>query len=233
MFTSNNFYYRGKYSNDYNIQLINNSNEVLQEKGLRVGVEPTPFTLAFTHSTDNGVPLVWDRQVIQFVYGWLFDKDTFDLFTSEDMEEIGEGYLVKPIEIIKKFNENNFGIIEVTFLPYTNDLYKKFELDILANVDTNVYNFSFEENYPVFELKNNNISNITIKNKTTTETFTIQETNTNNNITIDNKMGLVFDDKEKNIMFNSNRNWIKLDKGFNIINSNVDLKIKCLYRIWG
>lgn len=218
MFYSGNFMFNKIYSSEYNICLVSENSDILNNYGVSFDSlsDKNEITLSFTHADENNEPLAWSEDVLMEIYNWFITKD-HKPFISEDNEDII--YFMKGIKISKRLNCQLLGFIDVTFDLYSpfgykeyrrtiTDTSKKFVINNVSNVDS--------ENKPKITLSNFKSEKITISNLTTKkEPFEISVLDSDY-IVIDNSMGTITNDKGINMLMNSNRRWISLCKLDNV-----------------
>ena len=219
VFYSNNFTFNNVYSKGENIHLVSEESNILNNYGIPFNIEEdeTEVTLSFCYAKDN-TPLEWTYDVIVDFLGWVITDDYCE-FISEDNEDVI--YFLKGVSYTKRFTNNMTGIIDVTFKALSPYGYKhsvrqiskgetRFEIENYSNIDNNYK--------PIITLSNISSSSITITNTTTGKTsFTISNLNNSDKIYIDNLMGTIRDANGNNKISNSNRSWIELKKGGNVI----------------
>lgn len=219
VFYSNNFTFNDVYSKGENIHLVSEESNILNDYGVPFNIEEdeTEVTLSFCYAKDN-IPLEWTYDVIVDFLGWVITDDYCE-FISEDNEDVI--YFLKGVSYTKRFTNNMTGIIDVTFKALSPYGYKhsvrqiakgetRFEIENYSNIDDNYK--------PVITLSNISSSSITITNTTTGKTsFTISNLTSSDKIYIDNLIGTIRDANGNNKISNSNRNWIELKKGRNVI----------------
>ena len=234
IFYSDKFYFNDVYFPDFNVFLVYESNDLLNEYGISYNQEEdNEITLSFCYSTNDGVALKWDEEVLEEVLGWLI-TDNYKEFISEDNEEIV--YFLKGDSYVKRFTHDKKGLIDVNFKILNPCGYKKQVSEIKSSGNpVNIYNPSnIKENYkPVVELKNISSSNVIISNTSLSkEPFEINNLS-GKDIFIDNMIGTIVDVDGENLIMNSNRKWIELKKGDNYITveGDCDITIKSYYPI--
>lgn len=219
VFYSNNFTFNNVYSKGENIHLVSEESNILNDYGMPFNIEEdeTEVTLSFCYAKDN-TPLEWTYDVIVDFLGWVITDDYCE-FISEDNEDVI--YFLKGVSYTKRFTNNMTGIIDVTFKALSPYGYKhnvrqiakgetRFEIENYSNIDNNYK--------PIITLSNISSNSITITNTTTEKTsFTISNLTSSDKIYIDNLMGTIRDANGNNKISNSNRSWIELKKGKNVI----------------
>lgn len=256
MFISDKFILNGVHSDDMSVALITFDSDVLNTYGLNFNskvslnkggkdmshfvqadddIEEIELNIALVDSEYS--PMAWDDETIIHITDWL-TTDSFVEFISED--NIDLTYYLKTTKIVKHFNHNKEGYLQVTLQPFSNCAYikysKKYTFD---NPDSfTIKNRSnLKEMYkPILQIKNlGDTSNIiTIKNATVEdEPFIIQGLNNNEVVKIDSLLGTVYNDKNENMLMKCNRKWIKLAKGENVLNvsGNIEIDIKCQFPV--
>ncbi|CZS10119.1 phage tail domain-containing protein [Clostridioides difficile] len=180
-------------------------------------------------------PIEWDDYTIEDIYSWLIKKD-FKPFVSDDNVELT--YYLKVKKIVKKFNIDKKGLLEITFQPYTNYSYRKLKkaVTIKKNREVTVTNYSnLDTNYaPILEIKNLSDEDITVENITIkSERLEIAGLKLNEKIIIDNLMYTVLDENKNNRFNLVNRKWIELKKGENTLKftGNCEVIINAEYPI--
>lgn len=224
MFFSGNFIYNNRYSKDYDIYLVYESDEILNEYGINFN-ENKEITLSLCLIDINGSPFPWSNEMLELVHEWFITDDFCEFISEDDSEYI---YFLKGNSITKKLDNEMKGILEVTFELMDNYSYKQ-QLITLNNTqkNINILNPSNVSSYkPKIELFNINSSSIIITNTTNNKSLEINNIDSSANIFIDNKIGTIFNSKNKNLITNSNRGWLVLEKGFNNIKITGDCSIK-------
>lgn len=200
--------------------------------------QPETITLHIVHEVDN-IPKVWTREKIRDIESWLISED-FLPFVSDD--NLNVSYYLKVVNIVRKFNSQMMGWLEVEFQPFKNCgfINKTISLKNAArflNMKTppslTINNESEIEdiNYPIIKIKNLN-GEVRFNNLTTGKELTVTG---NGNIIIDNKMKTIYDENGLSLLTESNRNWLFLSRGINKIqvtgNCDVDFDFKFEVRI--
>lgn len=208
-----------------------NFNQPMEYDGLSWKIkdddQPETIKLNIIHEVDN-IAKVWTKEKIKDIESWL-KTDDFAPFISDDDKTIT--YYLKTVNIVRRFDENMTGWLEVEFQPLSNNGY------INQNITLrNPTRFLKMKNIPVMSIVNEGDSNkpyypiikitglngeLRIINQTNKNTFTINSTG---NIRIDNKMGTIFDDNGNNLIMYSNRKWVFFNKGTNQIQVIGDCK---------
>lgn len=226
IFYSDKFYYDGTYSEDCGIYLVSEKSEILSEYGVSYNQEENnEIVLTFCYANSLNQPLPWDVEVLESFLEWVI-TDEYKEFISEDNEEIA--YFFKGISYKKRFTFDMKGLVDVTFKVMSPCGYRKSVLTA-SNGETgfsivNPSNIS-KPYKPIIELKNIMTPSITITNTTSNKnSFTIENLS-DKDVYIDNMMGTVTDSDGKNLIMNTNRSWIELEKGKNIINVEGDCTI--------
>ena len=234
IFYSDKVYFNDVYFPDFNIFLVYESNNLLNEYGISYNQEDeNEITLSFCYSTYDGVPLEWNEEVLEEVLGWLI-TDNYKEFISEDNEEIV--YFLKGESYVKRFTPDKKGLIDVTFKILNPCGYKKQVSKIQSNGNpVNIYNPSnIREHYkPVIELNNVSSSTVIISNTSLSkEPFEISNLS-GKDIFIDNMIGTIVDVDGQNLIMNSNRKWIELKRGDNyiVVEGNCNITIKSYYPV--
>lgn len=238
IFYSGNFYLNKIYSQDKSICLaIISNDDILNEYGLSYSEDVTllkssnttsyyvneskdidNITLELYYVDEENKLLVWDEEKLKDTLEWI-TSDDFIPFVSED--NIDLTYYVKAIKIIKKFNYQKKGYLEVTFKPFSNYAYKEFikPLYIRDEKMVNIYNYSnVESDYkPIIEVENLGDENTVISFENLRRhdgTFEIKGLKKNQKVVIDMLTGIVQDiDTGENLISKCNRNWLRMDKG--------------------
>ncbi len=216
MFYSGDFSYNGLRSDEYDVYLVSQTNRVLNEYGINHN-DKKEITLTFSNMDSNDTPREWIDETLFFVHEW-FISDEFKPFISDD--NIEYAYMLRGVSLTKRFNNKMLGLIDVKFEVLDNYTYKRQVVSFNgSNRDHTVYNYSncFDTYSPLIELKDVNGGTIRITNRTTNTTLTISEVDKGVDVIIDNKTGVITDSNGKQLISKSNRDWIKLNKGTNII----------------
>lgn len=219
IFYSDKFYYDGIYSQDCNICLVSEEDSVLNEYGIshndRDGEDE--ITLSFCYVDHVDQPMIWESEVLESTLEWLI-TDEYKEFISEDNDTIS--YFLKGVRYTKRFTFDMRGLIDVTFKILSPHGYRK-SIQVIPSGSTafNIVNPSnISKPYkPIIEIKNISDSNIIITNTTTNKTPFIIEDVAGKDIFIDNMIGTVVDSEGNNLILNTNRKWIELEKGNNLI----------------
>lgn len=240
IFYSSNFYLKGIYSQDKSICLATiENNDILNEYGVSYSEDLTliknsqttsyytnelkdtdDIVLELYYVDDDNKLLVWDDEKLKDTLEWITSND-FIPFVSED--NIDLTYYVKTIKVVKKFNYQKKGYLEVTFKLFSQYAYKELIKPIYIQDEkiVNIYNYSnVDFQYkPMIEVKNLGDENtiISFKNlRRNEEHFEIKGLKNNQKVAIDMLTGIVQDiDNGKNLINKCNRNWLSMDKGGN------------------
>ena len=98
MFYSGDFLYNGIYSQDCNVYLVSESNDILNEYGINL-TDTDEITLTFCYTDGSDIPLAWDEDMLKFVHEW-FITDEYKEFSSDDDYE--SFYLLKGVSLVKR-----------------------------------------------------------------------------------------------------------------------------------
>lgn len=226
MFYSDKFYFDDVYSLDFNIYLVYESKELLNKYGISYNSkDENELVLSFCYAMEDGNPLVWDDEVLESVLGWLI-TDTYKEFISEDDEDTV--FFLKGESYEKRFSHQKKGLIDVTFKVLSPYGYKKQVVKIKSEDGyVNIYNPSnVKKNYkPIIELSNIQSESVVISNKLIDkEPFEINNLS-GKDIFIDCMIGTITDEGGKNLIMNSNRKWVELQKGDNHISVEGDCQV--------
>ena len=225
MFYSGDFLYNGIYSQDCNVYLVNESNDILNEYGINL-TDTDEITLTFCYTNKSDVPLAWDEDMLKFVHEW-FITDEYKEFSSDDDYE--SFYLLKGVSLVKRLAPDMTGLIDVTFKIYQNYAYKKQFINITDVTERyRIFNFSNVNEFdkPIFEIYDVKSQEISIINETLNQTFTINNLIQGIDVIVDNEYCVIRDVNGKNLIKHSNRDWFKLKKGSNEVSFVGDFKIK-------
>lgn len=256
MFISDKFIFNGVHSDEMGVALITFNTNVLNTYGLNFNskvslnkggkdmshfvqaeddIEEIELNIALVNS--EYMPIVWDDETIMHITGWL-TTDSFVEFISED--NIDLTYYLKTTKIVKHFNHNKEGYLQVTLQPFSNCAYIKYSKEYTFDnpnsfIIENISNLN-EMYKPILQIKNlGDASNIiTIENTTVeSEPFIIQGLDHNEVVQVDSLLGTVYNEKNENLLMKCNRKWLKLTKGKNVINvsGNVEVDIKCQFPV--
>ncbi len=137
--------------------------------------------------------------------------DDFKPFISKDNDELI--YYLRATRVLKKFNNEMKGMLEIEFQPYTAYAYKNYvyKLKCEGDLDYNIKNEStIKDIYyaPVIEVtKTVDQGDVKIDNTSIPgdEALTIKNMSVGEKIIIDNYNYTIFDDKGNNKFLNSNR----------------------------
>ena len=234
-FYSDNFIFKNIYSKDVNIHLVSEDTNVLSKCGIpfNINEESNEITLSFCYSNET-TPLEWTPDVISDFLEWMITDD-YEEFVSEDNADVI--YFLRGIGYQKRFTSSMTGIIDITFKALSPYAYKYYEKVIPQKEKIfEIYNHSnTDNNYkPVIILTNIDSDYITLTNNTTNKTpFYVENSTNSNSIYIDNLMGTITDDNSNNKLMDSNRSWIELSKGTNIISVDgiCDITVRAYYPI--
>ena len=218
-----------------NIHLVSEDSGILNDYGIPFSTESEDeeITLSFCYA-DGDSPLEWDYDTTFNFLEWIITDDYCE-FISDDNEDII--YFLKGVSYAKRFTNNMEGIIDVTFKLLSPYGYKHYKREILPTENTfDIYNYSNVDNAykPVITLSEISSDEITIFNTTNgKEAFSIKNLTSSDIIYVDNLMCTIVDSKGKNRLTDSNRCWIELCKGSNLlsIDGDCNLKIECYYPI--
>ena len=235
IFYSNNFIFKNTNSKGVNIHLVYEDTDVLNKCGIPFNInnESNEITLSFCYS-DGEVPFEWTSDVIEWFLEWMITDD-YEEFISEDNTSVV--YFLKGVGYQKRFTSSMTGIIDITFEVLSPYAYKYYEKVVSKEENTfEIYNHSnFDNNYkPIIILSNIASDYITLTNETTGKTpFYIENSTNSNSIYIDNLMGTITDENSNNKLMDSNRSWIELSKGLNVISVDgiCDINIKAYYPV--
>lgn len=234
MFYSDKFYFDDVYSLDFNIYLVYESKEVLNKYGISYNSkDENELVLSFCYATEDGTPLSWDDEVLESALGW-FITDTYREFISEDDEEIV--FFLKGESYEKRFTHQKKGLIDVTFKVLSPHGYRKQVVKIKPEDGyVNIYNPSnVKKNYkPVIELSNIQGDSVVISNKLIDkEPFEVNNLS-GKDIFIDCMIGTITDEDGKNLIMNSNRKWVELQKGDNqiLVEGDCQVTFKSYYPV--
>lgn len=169
----------------------------------------------------NNIARIWTKEKIKDIENWL-KTDDFIPFISDDDRNIT--YYFKTVNIVRRLNAGMEGWLEVEFQPMSNSAYINQNITLrnparflkMKNIPALTINNEGDSNepyYPIIKVIGLN-GELRLVNNTNNNTFTINGTG---NITIDNKIKTVFDDNGSNLIMNSNRKWLSLNKGVNQI----------------
>lgn len=256
MFISDKFIFNGRHSDEMNISLVTFDSELFNDYGLNynetitLGKTKSDYSYFTTESGDieeitlnmalndeHDGAMVWDDSTIVEVTNWLI-TDSFAEFISEDNLDLAYYFKVK--KIIKKFTRDKTGYLEVAIQPFSNLAYQKYSKTmIFEKKGTFTINnpSNLKEPYkPILIIKNlgDNLNIITIHNESIDkELFEIRDLDKKEEITIDSRMGTVFNQYGEYKLMNCNREWLELKQGRNIINvsEQVEVTLKCQYPI--
>ena len=244
MFIEPYFYWKGKCCKDFNLMIITERAEVINEIGVpysqkisqsdslgnifyEVEDEDTEeFTLSLCLANDNNEALEWTEDIFTEIVNWLV-SDNFEEFRSFD--NLNYIYFLKVTKIQKKFTFDNTGWIDVTFKPFSNYAYKKYVVKEKVNGKkvVNVYNELPNIYEPLITLENFGTKDGTIR----IDNFVIKNLDKNQVVYIDNYMSVVKNDKNENLLPFCNRKWIRLKPGENkiLLYGNFNIEIICMF----
>lgn len=258
IFYSGNFYLNDIYSKDKQICIATTESDILNEYGLiysedvtliknsdtsssyfiNQDIETEDIVLQFWHVDEYDNPLVWDDEKLKDTYNWIID-DNFIPFVSEDNMNLT--YYLKCIKIVKKFNYQMLGYLEITFKPYSSYAYHEYVKPFVVNESRTHYMYNYsnvEHDYsPIFELKNlgdeqtvNSIKNL----NSNTDAFEIIGLQKNQTVIIDMLTGEIKDiETNENLFSKCNRKWFRMSKeGCNIeFKGNMQIVFKAQFPI--
>lgn len=256
MFISDKFIFNGVHSDEMGVALVTFDSNAFNQYGLNFNqeistsksgrdmshftvsegeIEKIELNIALIDKNDN--PVIWDDYTTIEVIDWLV-TDSFVEFISEDNVDLV--YYLKATNIVKNFNQNRQGYLQVTFQPFSNSAYVKHSRKYIFNEPGSfiIDNVStLKEMYkPVIEIRNlgDNLNIISIENETVGgEPFVIADLDNEEVITIDGLMGTVYNEYKDNLLMKCNRKWLKLARGENKINisGNVEVHIRCQFPV--
>ena len=235
IFYSDRFYYNGMYSQDCNVCLVSEESEVLNEYGISYNEseDDNEITLSFCYVDHVDQPMVWESEVLENVLEWLITDD-YKEFISEDDDTIV--YFLRGVKYVKRFTHDRRGLIDVTFKILSPHGYRKSIQTIPSGSGSfNIVNPSnVSKAYkPIMEIKNISDKEITITNTTTNKSSFVINDVAGKDVFIDNMIGTVVDSDGNNLILNTNRKWIELEKGNNLIKivGDCEITFKSLFPI--
>ena len=219
MFYSGDFYFDNKHSSEFSIHQVTENNDIMNEYGISYnGENDNEIVLSFCYANKLDEALVWEDEVLEFFVEWVITDDYKEFISADDANII---YFLKGVSYVKRFTHDMKGIIDVTFKTLNNYGYKYYVSDVINSASGifSIFNESnTSKNYkPIIEISNISSNAITITNLTSGKTPFLINNLSNKNITIDNMIGTIFDSQGNNLIMNSNRKWIELVKGENLI----------------
>lgn len=186
---------------------------------------------------ENDIAQVWTKEKIKDIESWLVTDD-FAPFVSDDNTNVT--YYLKAANVIRRFEANMKGWLEVEFQPISNYGYINQNITLkntarfmnMKNIPAmTIVNQSDlnTPNYPVIEITNLS-GEVSINNLTTNTNLTVTGSG---NITVDNKMKTVLDSGGNNLLKDCNRQWIYLNPGENRIQvvGNCSISFKAQYEV--
>lgn len=231
IFLSENFSFNDISSKSMGVELITFEDEIFSQRGISYqesieqqdssqqmplytnnindSVEDVVLQLLLVGENNNAK--VWTEEKVQEVMDWLVTDD-FKPFISED--NLDMIYYFKVSNITKYFTLKGTGYLEVTFKPYSNYCYVRKEFST-SNSLTITNPSNVEGVYKPLMKITSNVGNVSISNKTTSETFTIN--NISKETIVDNLYRTVQTANGENKLSTCNRGWISLNKGLNEI----------------
>ena len=234
MFYSGNFYFDKKHSSEFGVYQVTENDGVINEYGIPYNnEEDSEIVLSFCYANKLDEALVWENEVLEFFLEWII-TDSYKEFISEDNADII--YFLKGVSYVKRFTPDMKGIIDVTFKTLNNYGYKYYFAEIINPTDAfPIFNESnVSNNYkPIIEITNISSEEISITNLSTKKTSFLINNLSNKDVIIDNTIGTIFDSDGNNLIMNSNRKWIELVKGENLIQveGNCDITFKAYYPV--
>lgn len=242
MFIEPYFYWKGKSCKDYFLSIVSTgSSDILNEIGVSyssdLSIEENCGYIQFTEQTSetddivlelclekDNIALVWTNEIFNEISKWLLSDD-FEKFVSYD--NLDYHYYFKCTKIVKKFNFERKGVIEVTFKPLNHYAYKdiEFEKIVKGKEFINIYNESDDKYEPIIIIENHG----TEKTINKINDFEITDLKENESVIIDNYMLTVQNSKNENVLYKCNRNWVVLNKGENqlLVEGNCKVIILC------
>lgn len=185
--------------------------------------EPDDIVLELCLEKDN-IALVWTDEIFNEIKSWLLSEN-FEQFVSYD--NLDYHYYFKCTKIVKKFNFDRKGVIEVTFKPFNHYAYKNVEISkiIKGKSFVDIYNESEIEYEPIIIIENHGTEK-TINKINNLEVIGLKEGET---VTIDNYMLTVQNEDNENKLSNCNRDWVVLQRGENqlLVEGNCKITILC------
>ena len=234
MFYSGNFYFDKKHSSEFGVYQVTENDGVINEYGISYNNEENgEIVLSFCYANKLDEALVWENEVLEFFLEWII-TDSYKEFISEDNADII--YFLKGVSYVKRFTPDMKGIIDVTFKTLNNYGYKYYFAEIINPTDAfPIFNESnVSNNYkPIIEITNISSEEISITNLSTEKTPLLINNLSNKDAIIDNAIGTIFDSDGNKLIMNSNRKWIELVKGKNLIQveGNCDIAFKAYYPV--
>lgn len=222
MFFTSGFYYNNKYSYDYDLYIVKEELKDLEDYSM----QDNTLKISIACLNPDFSMKKFDDDLLEFVFEWFMDQN-FNKFRSIDNYEYI--YLLKCIDIKKRFNKDMEGILDITFESYDEFVYKENIVNVKKNTDTIIYNQSNVGTYKPKIILNDFEETVIIQNQTTNKILEINNVNTN--LIIDNSFGVIKGINNQNYIKDSNRNWLELKKGKNIVNINCNGVIKSLFPI--
>lgn len=180
----------------------------------------------------NDVAQVWTKEKIRDIESWLV-TDEFAPFISDDDKNVT--YYFKVVNIVRKFDSRMLGWLEVEFQPIANSGFvnkrvvlkdaarfmKMRNIPALTIVNESDFNY---KNYPILKISNL-VGEVTFNNLTTGKALTVKG---HGKVTVDNKMKTIFDEEGNNLLSQSNREWLYLNKGVNKIQVIGDCSVELI-----
>lgn len=162
--------------------------------------------------------LIWDDEKLKDTFNWLVSDD-FLPFVSED--NLNLTYYLKATKIVKKFNYQQKGYLEVTFQPFSSFAYMEFKKPLTIQDERNVYFYNYsnvEHDYaPIIELKNLGDESTILSMLNTNrkdEAFEITGLKKDQTVIVDMLTGVVQDILTKeNLMSKCNLKFLKMSEG--------------------
>lgn len=232
MFYSGDFYFDNKHSSEFSIYQVTEKNDVINEYGISYNNEDNnEIVLSFCYANKLDEALVWEDEVLQFFTEWIITDDYKEFISGDDADVI---YFLKGVSYVKRFTPDMKGIIDVTFKTLNNYGYKYYISETINSMSGifSIFNESnTSKNYkPIIEISDISSNAITITNLTSGKTPFLINNLSSKNITIDNMIGTIFDSQGNNLIMNSNRKWIELVRGENLI--QVDGKCNIVFKAY-
>lgn len=259
IFYSGNFYLNDIYSKDKQICIATTESNILNEYGIVYSEDVTllknsgtsssyyknedseteDIVLQLWHVDENDKPLIWDDEKLKDTYSWLIGDEEFLPFVSEDNMNLT--YYFKVTKIVKFFNFQLKGYLEVTFKPFTEYAYHEYVKPFMVTTPRVQYMFNYsniDHSYPpIFELKNlgdektvNSIKNLT-SNK---DAFEIVGLKKNQTVIIDMLTGAVIDiETDESLFSKCNKKWFKMsEQGCNVeFKGNMQIVFKAQFPV--
>lgn len=260
MFYSDKFIFDNITSDEMGVMLVSFENETLQEYGVSYKSNlqseslygyGEPFYYDDTKETEElilnialvdskGIPKEWTIEERTKIISWLV-QDKFKPFISEDEPEVIHYF--KCVGVKKKFNSSMKGVLELTMKPSSPYAYTPIVNHSITVKDNQSHSITIDNTSDIAEAYYPQIEVICLKDggdvieifntSTQSSSLTLFDLKKGERVVIDGLIKSVFNDDGESRLLNTNRNWISLKKGKNIIKvlGESEVTIRCQYPV--